>query len=84
MNISKNVFNRQPGGINFGNVEVANFHQINSLQLKRIAMFRHPIERLLSGWNQMFQDRCEEPCGKHPVRFLSKYQINDQIKCLFI
>ena len=60
----------QPGGANFGNYYVKNFTVANSLKSTKIALIRHPIERLLSGWNQMFQDYCANPCGKHPVTFL--------------
>ena len=70
LNETKRILSRQPGGTNFGNYEVANFHVVNAVPMKKVALFRHPIERLLSGWNQMFQDRCEEPCGKHPVSVL--------------
>ena len=60
---------QQPGEQNIGNYYVENFTVVNSLKATKIALFRHPIERLLSGWNHLFQDRCDNPCGKHPVCF---------------
>ena len=75
MNETKRILSRQPGGTNFGNYEVANFHVVNAEPMKKVALFRHPIERLLSGWNQMFQDRCEEPCGKHPVSVPKEFNL---------
>ena len=64
------LMQKQPTGGNYGNYQISNFTTVNSMPFGKVAVFRHPIERLLSGWNQMFQDRCQDKCGKHPVIFL--------------
>ena len=58
----------QTAGANYGNIQMKKFSDITNLPVKaKIAVVRHPIERLLSGWNQMFESRCGDKCGRHTV-----------------
>ena len=59
------------GSSNIGDYQVKSFKRTNDLQVKkRIAIFRHPIERLLSAWNQMFASKCVDGCGRHNVTMI--------------
>ena len=60
------------GSSNIGDYQVKSFKRTNDLKVKkRIAIFRHPIERLLSAWNQMFASKCVNGCGRHNVTTIS-------------